>query len=894
MLHAGVSETDIQRHLAAICDTKALSRSLAHADDPIPLLRQQLKVLHEYLDTAFRSGAQVEELVATRARHMDWILQHWWQRFQWPAKHSLLAVGGYGRGELHPYSDVDILILLADDCTPPKTEIEQFLHGLWDLGLDIGHSVRTLSQCRDEADKDVTIATNLHEARPICDPDQLFDTLQHYVSAASIWPSSSFFEAKRQEQESRHDKFNDTGHILEPNIKSGPGGLRDIQTIAWVSSRHFGARLLDDLVVGGFLTEEEYTSLKRCQSWLWRMRFGLHLLSKRNEERLLFDYQPRLAELLGYPSESTNQAVEAMMKRFYRVVMEVTQLNDMLLQLFEEAIVLKNAPQPIVQINERFQTRRNFLEVRHEQVFSRHPSALLEIFLIMAQRQAIKGIRATSLRLMRQHLHLIDDEFRNDPHNSALFMQLLRQPRGIFTQLWNMRRYGVLGQYIPEFGRIEGMMQYDLFHAYTVDEHTLFVLQYMRRFSDAAAAHEHPVASHLMSRLEKPELLYLAGLFHDIAKGRGGDHSELGAKDARAFCLQHGIANSDAGLVAWLVRNHLIMSFTAQRQDISDPQVVSDFAKQVGDQRHLDYLFMLTVADIRATNSNLWNSWRGSLLRELYYATKRMLRRGLENPIDRYQLIEEKQNDTLPILTCDGYDATRIQALWQTLGDDYFLRQTSANIAWQTRHILDQADPKHPLVLLNAAQHQGGTAIFTYIPDQDYLFGGITGLLDQLGLTIVDAQIIVSKGGQRLDTYTVVEESGEMIEDPRRLEMIQQAVLALLTEPGKPPAKVKRRTPRVIKHFARPTQVTFTEDPYNPHRTVLEVVTPDRPGLLAQIGRAFHHSRVLLEAARITTLGAEVEDIFFITDDQHQPFSDPAQQQALQASICEFLDPANS
>jgi len=748
--------------------------------------------------------------------------------------------------------------------------------------------VRSVTDCEREGRADITVATNLMESRLLGGDAGLYYAMRQVVGPDRIWPSRDFFEAKWQEQIARHRKFHDTAYNLEPNIKEGPGGLRDIQMIGWVAKRHFGGQTLDDLVGHGFLSPGEYRALIDGQNFLWRVRFALHLLARRREDRLLFDHQRALARQFGYQDENATLAVEQFMKRYYRTVMELGQLNEMLLQLFQEKILLADEPAHIVPLNRRFQARNGFLEVSNDLVFRRQPFALLELFLLLAQHEHLKGIRAETIRLIRSHIHLIDDEFRADLRCRSLFMELLRQPRGVHTALRHMNRFGLLGAYLQPFGRIVGQMQHDLFHVYTVDEHTLFVLRNVRRYAYPQYKAEFPLCSELMDQLPKREVLYVAALFHDIAKGRGGDHSVLGAEDVVEFCRNHALSEYDTRLAAWLVRNHLLMSATAQRQDVNDPDVVNAFAAAVGDRVHLDYLYLLTIADIRATSPTLWNTWKGTLLNTLYTSTRNALRRGLTNPIDADELIAETKEEARMRVRDRAVSASAIDALWSRLDDDYFLRYTIDAIAWHTESIVAAQDSPPPLILIRQQTQHGGTEVFIYTPRHDNLFALTTSTLDQMGLTITDARIMTARDGYTLDTYIVLEEDGAPVSDAWRIQELEATLHEVLAHPDLPPQKVERRLPRQLKHFTIPTQVIFQPDPYN-DRTVMEVISSDRPGLLSQIGKALQECDVRLQNAKIATLGARVEDIFFVTDAENHPLHDAAQMERLRQRIVELL-----
>ena len=665
-------------------DPGQFQAELALKSSPIAAFKKAIAQADSVLQARFTGGRDIHKLIHDRAWFTDQILSQAWSRLACAADPgiALLAVGGYGRGELHPHSDVDLLILLREgNADTYRDAIEQFLMLLWDIGLEVGQSVRSVEDCAQEARADITVITNLMESRTLAGDESLRQAMMQAIGSEHMWTDAEFFRAKRAEQQARHAKFNDTEYNLEPNVKSSPGGLRDIQTIGWVALRHFGTNDLRELVDQGFLNEPEYNILASGRAYLWKVRFALHTLAGRAEDRLLFDHQRTLAQLLGYEDSDAKLAVERFMQKYYRVVMSLSELNDLLMQHFEE-ILLRNAEAADIRpLNARFRVRNHYIEVTHPQVFKRTPFALLEIFLLMAQNPEIRGVRADSIRLLRDHRHLIDDAFRADIRNTSLFIELLRCQEGIHRNLRRMNRYGILGRYLPEFGKIVGQMQHDLFHIYTVDAHTLNLIKHLRKLGRPDYQEKYPLAWRIFCRLPKPDLLYIAGLYHDIAKGRGGDHSELGKVDAEAFCQRHQLPAWDSHLVGWLVENHLLMSTTAQRKDISDPDVIHDFAVKMGNQVRLDYLYVLTIADINATNPTLWNSWRASLLRQLYTETKRALRRGLENPPDREEQIRQTQQAALDILVRAGVDEDDAEALWAELGEDYFLRHTANDVA---------------------------------------------------------------------------------------------------------------------------------------------------------------------------------------------------------------------
>ena len=870
--------------------------SLNDSSALLAAFKQQQTQAYAKLEKLFDENHKVESLIFARSEFIDQLLSHFWRFFFYGHENdlSLIAVGGYGRQELLPHSDIDLLILGAEEnLSKHQDQLSAFITFLWDCKLDIGHSVRTLDECAEKASNDITIATNLMESRTICGNDSLLVELMPLVSPEAIWPSAEFFQAKWEEQIRRHAKFNNTEYNLEPNVKSSPGGLRDIQMIGWIAKRHFNAASMDDLVTQGFLTHDEYDIMVVGHSFLLKVRYCLHLINNREVDQLLFEHQRTLAIKFGFEDDGTNRCIEDFMKQYYRWAMALAELNDMIMQLFDESILQACIAEEIREINPRFRIRNRYIEVTNDRVFEQSPSALLEIFVIMAQTEGIDGVRATTIRLIRENRHLVDDDFRDDPRNIQLFNDLLHSPRRVASMIKLMKRYGILGQYIPAFGNVIGQTQLDLFHIYTVDAHTILVLKNMRRFTYEDMREKFPIATKVVRRIEHKELLYLACLFHDIGKGRGGDHAVLGSEDAFQFCRKHGYNYRDSNLVAWLVKYHLYLSYTSQKKDLSDPDVIRKFALKVGDQRRLDYLFALTVADINGTNPALWTSWRASLTRQLYYETKRALRRGLENITDKQELIEEKQTAALDALKKLDVNIPLVELLWSNAGDDYFLRENISDIVWQTEAISKNMSSTTPLVLVRDSSDpifNDVTQIFIHTRNNLHTFAIVAAAMEQLFLSIVDARIYSSNSGYTLDTFLVQDGNGEPIELTEKMtHRIQQTLIEHLTSDDDFKSLVQRRTPRQLKFFNIPTHTSITHF-VDKNYSSLEVIAADRPGLLACIGNIFVESDIEMINAKISTLGERVEDVFFITDKNGHALTDELVCNQIQQAIRERLD----
>lgn len=832
----------------------------------IGFYRNALQAGQAYLKQQFEDQADIITLVQQRAFFIDEVLQDLWQHhISADAPISLLAVGGYGRGELHPYSDIDLLVLLDDSISEqPPSELSTFLTQLWDVGLEIGHSVRTIQECRQQAEDDITIATNLLETRLLCGEKALYSALQQLTIDHKTWNTCRFYQQKKQEQLQRHLKFNDSINNLEPNIKESPGGLRDLQVISWVAQQHFDVKDLKGLKQKGFLANSEFERLDKARRFLWRVRFSLHLVANRKQEKLMIDHQREVAKQLGYQETDSRLAVEHFMKDYYRCARSVSQMNELLLQLFEENIILANETPQIEPINRRFQIHNGYLETINSGIFAFYPYAMLEVFLILQQQPEIKGIRADTIRQLHAHRHLIDKRFRADIKNRSLFMEIIRQPKGVTHEFRHMNRLGILGAYLPAFGQIVGQMQHDLFHVYTVDEHTLFLVRNLRRFSCLEYHAEFPLCSEIYEQLPKPELLFIAGLFHDIAKGRGGDHSKLGVVDAAAFCKQHSLSDFDTDIVSFLVRQHLIMSTTAQKFDIHDPDVIKIFGETVHTVDRLNYLYLLTVADIRATNSNLWNSWRDSLLKQLYHTTKQWLVDHDEVAKNTAEKSQRQQAAALKSLIEQAFSEQKITALWQYYEPDYFLRHTVDEICWQTACRIQNPAAT---ALVNSRKHdqQNILEIFICTLDKPRIFAATTACLEQLQLDVLDAKISITSDGYTLNTYIV-----------NGLNQHETDIIHALKKQLNNLDKIKTQrsaiTPRKMKLFETTPKIQFQTNEQQNH-TVMELKTHDRLGLLSSVAQVFLQQDIQLSNAKLITLGDQVEDVFFISTLTAEPLN---------------------
>ncbi|MCF9047068.1 [protein-PII] uridylyltransferase [Acinetobacter nectaris] len=860
---------------------RALTEYIQH-DQDISSLQQWRNDIEQQLDQNFEEyGYSIRDIVLARSNAIDDALTFLWKMTQLSEETtiSLFAVGGYGRREMLPYSDVDIMILSTSELTTEQEEkVSKFIALLWDINIKPGVSVRTLQSCIEQAKSDLTIATSLIEARLIIGNETLAKWPRRTVN--DVWTDRDFFDAKMLEQKQRHAQHHNTESNLEPDIKNAPGGIRDMNQIGWIAKRHFRVNRIYDLVHLGFISEFELEMLEQAETFYWEIRHHLHKLTKRDENRLLFDYQREIAAKFGYTNQEDqhrNYPIEQFMKRYYRMAQQVFTLNEILLDYFNQVAIQpkdQDTEKNIVILNDRFKMIDGKIAVQHHKIFAEQPSAILEIFYLIGIHTEITGIRARTLRLLVLAAKSIDQNFRDNPEHRHLFINIIRSSTRLYETLSHMRRYGILGKYLPAFGQIMGLMQYDLFHIYTVDQHTLLLLRNLERFQEPEFAKSFSIVSSVYQRLRRKEIIMIAALFHDIAKGRGGDHSELGAQDAYDFCEAHGISKPDTELIVWLIQNHLLMSLTAQKKDISDPDVIKAFADKLGDMDYLNYLYTLTVADINATNPKLWNTWRASLMRQLYTQTREVIRHGLDRPVD-YQMLIEDTKFTASEKLVHEFSLVEVEQVWQALGDDYFIKESADEIVWHTKAILEHGDNPTPLILLRAQRQaaQDAVQVFIYTQDKPNLFATTVAVLDRMNLDVQNARIITANTDFSLDTYIVLDRFGTLLNDPERQATVKNALIEALSHLDQYPNLMQRRIPRQLRHFNIENKVSIRFDA-SLQKNIVEISTLDHPGLLAKIGGLFMMQGLDIHSAKIVTLGEKAEDIFFVTKKDDIPLSE--------------------
>ncbi|MEO7066692.1 MAG: [protein-PII] uridylyltransferase [Rhodanobacter sp.] len=842
-------------------------------------LRQLLEDVDRALAVAFRDGADTTLLTGRRSESVDRIVIHVWTACLGEVSATtLFAVGGFGRGSLFPRSDVDLLALVQAPNSARVHALEQFFATLWDIGLKVGHAVREPAQCRELAARDASVFTSVLDARRLAGDPALERSLRDIIDDPLLWPPHEYLAARLAERNARHARYDDTAYNLEPNIKEGPGGLRTLDSLRWMGRRLAHANDLSDMVVEGLLDPAEQVLLEQAEQTLRRYRFALHLEAGRAEERLLFDYQRALAARLGFEDEhEKNLGVEQFMQGYYRAASQVERLGVQIAERFEEMLELPGEARPV---GADFVCYGKRIAVLDPLLFIRSPAALVEIFIARLEQSDVVGFSADTMRRIHQATAHHGALLSEDSAVLAAFLRLLRRGAPAVDALWRMNRHGLLAAILPAFGKVFGRMQYDLFHVYTVDEHTLRVLRNVARFADPAARSEFPLGCEIWQTQDKPEILLLAALFHDIAKGRGGDHSVLGESDARAFCARLGLPAGDIDRIAWLVRWHLLMSTTAQRQDITDPDVVAKFAGHVGNPVQLGQLYLLTVADIIGTSPRLWNAWKDRLLLDLYTATRYALRSDAELPHDAEARMRECREAARSLLVGEGITPAKIDAVWDDFPPISFLRHRPEQIAWQTGAIV-RAGGELPLVAVQPLSVRGSTELFVYTPDRDGLFATVTAMLDRMRFSVVEARVLGSPRGMAMDTFLLLEAETQQPASATRAEELQQRLRrALLQSAAVVPGK--RGVSRHLKYFQTTPRVTFHAVG---DRTQMALVGTDRPGLLAAVAQVMLQTKVRVHDARIATFGARAEDFFQLTNQHNMPLDDAHQARLLQALL---------
>jgi len=835
----------------------------------LKMLREAFRAQKTALFQSLVDGGSARGVAATLGKLSalaDQTLKTLWQRAAFTQGLALAAVGGYGRGELFPYSDIDVLVLLPDDIVLEqdadlKARIEGFIGSCWDAGLEIGSSVRSVAECLSEAEKDVTVQTSLLESRHITGDAATYDAFKRQFFAA-IDPQA-FFITKTLELHQRHSKYDNTPYSLEPNCKESPGGLRDLQMILWVAKAAGLGNNWNELAKNGLATAFEVKQIKRNEALLWLIRTRLHLIAKRREDRLVFDMQNAVAQAFGFeapPATADRRSLarpsELLMKRYYWAAKAVTQLNQILLLNIEERLSPStHEPRPI---NARFSDKAGMLEVASDDLYQREPHAILETFLVF-QTADMNGLSARTLRALYNARDLMNGDFRNDAVNHATFMQILQQNSGITHAMRLMNQTSVLGRYLWAFRKIVGQMQHDLFHVYTVDQHVLMVLRNVRRFFIVEHAHEYPFCSQLASGCHMPWILYVAALFHDIAKGRGGDHSQLGEVEVLRFCKQHNVDRDSTDLIAFIVREHLTMSRVAQKSDLSDPDVIAAFAKRVGNERYLTSLYLFTVADIRGTSPKVWNAWKGKLLEDLYRLTLRVL--GGHAP-DPHVEVETRKREALIQLALHAQPFEAHKVLWNTVDVGYFMRHDASDIAWHTRQLSRHVNSGKSIVRARLSPLGEGLQVLVYTPDQPDLFARICGYFEHRGFSILDARVHTAYNHYALDTFQITAEA--MPELYHELtSMVEAELVRAILQKDPLPAPGKGRVSRRVRSFPVTPRVSLQPDEKG-QCWLLNISASDRVGLLYSVARILARHKVNVQLAKINTLGERVDDTFLV------------------------------
>ena len=825
-------------------------------------------VINDYIFSKYEKNVSIKKLVRNKSRIIDSLIKKSWEKNNLKVDSiSLIAVGGYGRSELFPQSDIDILILVDNyDDKKILRNLENFIAEIWHLKISVGHSVRTIKDCIEAINDDVTIYTNLLDSRLIIGNKILYDNLLDNIKVKKIWSKKKFLLAKKEEQKNRYNKYSNTGYLLEPNIKEGPGGFRDLQTLIWVAKINFKTNSLSDLYSINIITKKEYLALLRSERFLSKARFLLHYFHDKPEERLYFSNQKKLAELFGYDC-NTNTGVEKFMQKFYKHIANIKQLNEILIKYIEDSIdERKNNENKI--INKEFYIKNNSISIKDKSIFINNPSKIFEIFLLKNNNGDLYDISANTIRFIRESLYLIDKKFRTSDKNKKLFISIFYQKNGVARCLRKMNDYGVLAAYLKAFSKIVGMMQFDLFHIYTVDEHTLSVLSNTRYMSTQNCKIKYPFVYGVFKKLLSPEILYLGAIFHDIGKGRKKDHAKVGSSESLKFCEDHGMSKHQSVMVCWLVENHLLMSLTTQKQDISDLEVIRNFASIVKTQERLDYLYLLTIADIRGTNPELYTDWKDSLLKELYLSCKSYFRKNIfeVSKPDRYI---KNLKMTVEKILLEKVSKNDLEKIWSFLNTEYFRRHSDEEIAWHVELIVKNTP--NNAVSIRESLAKGCSELTVFQNHRKNIFSYIANIIDNLNINIVDVRIVTLKNNQALDTYLLLDNEGKFIKDKHTLKFLKEKIMEVLDNSNYKINKITKKQTENVASFKNFLNIDITR---KLDGLLLEISTLDHPGLLSKICESLDSCDLMVKDAKISTLGEEANDVFVVTPVNKRKFLD--------------------
>ena len=816
-------------------------------------------VINDFIYNEFKNNKNIKSLVKNKSNIIDKLIKKAWKNNNLNGENiCLVAVGGYGRAELFPFSDIDILILVKDyEDTNTLKNIEKFIADIWHFKTLVGHAVRTIQECSRAMNSDITIYTGLLESRCVCGSRKMYKELSRIIYKDSSWSNENFLKAKKVEQEQRYWKYSNTGYLLEPDIKEGPGGFRDFQTLMWITKKYFKTNSLNDLYKLKIISKEERLLLLRSYRFLSKARFFLHFINDKPEERLFFSNQKKLAEFFGYSCE-TNKGVERFMQEFYKQITLIRQLNEILIKHIEDIDNKNYLKSDFSKIKEEFIIKNNNIYVKNKEFFINDPTKIFEIFLLKDKKGDNYEISADTIRHIRESLYLIDNNFRNKKKNREIFISIFYQKTGVTRCLRKMNDYGVLAAYLKPFSKVVGMMQFDLFHIYTVDEHTLSVLSNVRYMSSDHCMDKRPFVFEIFKKVPSPEILYLGALFHDIGKGKNKDHSKVGSTESLKFCEKHGMSKYQAQMVSWLVENHLIMSLTIQKKDISDLDVIKEFASIVKTQERLDYLYLLTIADIRGTNPELYTDWKDSLLKELYLACKAYFRRNIfevKKP-DRYM---RNLKSSVQKFLSKKVNKKDFDNIWSFLNTDYLRRHNDDEVAWHIE-LINRSSPKNA-VSIRESEFKGCTELSIYQNKRKNIFTYIANIIDNLNINIVDARVITLKDNQAIDTYLLLDKNGSFIKDKHTLKFLEEKIEDLINKKEYQMKKITKRPTENISSFKKFVNISISKKMTD---LLIEISTLDHPGLLSKICESFDSCDLMVKDAKISTLGEEANDIFVV------------------------------